>query len=274
MRPHGKYSEYVRGCRCEPCSRAAYRYEKSRRVRLMRGPLLRDPARLREHVANLRASGMTLEEIAHEAGYPSQNWLHPAVYTSTQVRARTEERILAVKPRVGNGLVDATGSRRRLQALAVMGWSLREVEKLCDYRAPFLCTVRKGDVEQLRAISAASITSAYDSLAMRVGGSTQSKALAKRRGWVSPLAWDDEEIDDPAAKPHTPKDVTIGHGRPLEYLLEDYQHTWDHHGGDVVMAAERIGMKPEALYQRLLRARRDGISVEFSAAGVHAGRAS
>lgn len=274
MSTHGKYSQYVRGCRCETCTRAAYRYEKSRRVRLMQGPLTRDPLRLREHVANLRANGMTLEEIAREAGYPSQNWIHPAVYTSTRVLARTEERILAVKPRVGNAPVDATGSRRRLQALAAMGWSLREVEELCDCNEPFLCMVRKGDVTQLRAISAASIASAYDSLAMRVGGSTQSRALAKRRGWLPPLAWDDDEIDDPKSTPHTPKDTSIGHGRPLEYLIEDYLDTWDHHRGEIVLAAERMGMKPEALYQRLLRARRDGMAISFDAANVHARSAS
>jgi hypothetical protein len=169
---------------------------------------------------------------------------------------------------------DATGSRRRLQALAAIGWSSLEVKEASGVSNGFLSAVRAGHHETLRPFFADKIAEAYDSLSMRVGPSTRARNLAQRKGWVPPLAWDDDEIDDPAAKPHTPKDVRIGHGRPLEYLLEDYQHTWDHHGGDVVMAAERIGMKPEALYQRLLRARRDGISVEFSAAGVHAERAS
>lgn len=44
-------------------------------------------------------------------------------------------------------------------------------------------------------------SAAYDVLWMRPGPSSQARALAARRGWVGPLAWDDEVIDDSAARP-------------------------------------------------------------------------
>jgi hypothetical protein len=49
--------------------------------------------------------------------------------------------------------------------------------------------------------TAGQVARVYDELAMTPGPSTRARDAAARRGWVPPLAWDDDEIDDPQARP-------------------------------------------------------------------------
>ena len=41
----------------------------------------------------------------------------------------------------------------------------------------------------------------YDRLSMTPGPSQEARDRAKRKGWRPPLAWDDDSIEDPEAKP-------------------------------------------------------------------------
>lgn len=108
------------------------------------------------------------------------------------------------------GHVDATGTRRRIQALAAMGWSANVIasrvgiseETLSKWRSATL--VSRGTAKK--------VARWYDELSMlnppvrdrweRYSvGSTKGRARAA--GWAPPLAWDEETIDDPTAVPET-----------------------------------------------------------------------
>jgi hypothetical protein len=98
------------------------------------------------------------------------------------------------------GAVDATGVRRRLQALGAIGWPSPEL-------AVKLGTTKQA-VEQLRhrqtvvfRTTADRITALYNELSMRPGPSAESRKRARLLGWPPPLAWDDDSLDDPRSCP-------------------------------------------------------------------------
>lgn len=110
-------------------------------------------------------------------------------------RHRKTEQILG-RPR----LLDATGTRRRLQALMANGWSSDElgarigytdgfgIRKLC--RNPF---VQRSTADRVKRL--------YDDLADLPGPSGRVRRWAAAQGFLVPLWWDEDTIDDPAYVP-------------------------------------------------------------------------
>jgi hypothetical protein len=119
--------------------------------------------------------------------------------------AREDARIMRKRHRHGRAqpaYVDATGTARRIQALSALGWrfadiadrygdiSYQSVQKLALMSRP---RVHRLTVDKVKAV--------YDELSMHRGPSEQTRRRAQRKGWKPPLAWDDDTIDDPKAKP-------------------------------------------------------------------------
>lgn len=97
--------------------------------------------------------------------------------------------------------VPAIGTRRRLQALAALGWSQREIARRLDVTQAqvHLWATDTGPTFVL-ATTAAPIAALYEQLCMTPGPAARTRAYAAAAGWAPPLAWDDD-IDDPAARP-------------------------------------------------------------------------
>ena len=105
-------------------------------------------------------------------------------------------------------LVDATGTRRRLQALAAAGWPLAEVGRRLGWRRS---RVRSAMCHRTVTLeTAARVSAVYDDLWDKRyapatfedrRGAAISRAYARRAGWAPPMAWDDDEIDDPKGRP-------------------------------------------------------------------------
>ena len=55
--------------------------------------------------------------------------------------------------------------------------------------------------DRVQRRTAEKVARLYDELSMVAGPSTRATTEAKRKGWAPPLAWDEEDLDDPAAKP-------------------------------------------------------------------------
>ena len=51
--------------------------------------------------------------------------------------------------------------------------------------------------------------------------------------------------------------------RPVMETVEDFKWTFSDHGGDLMVASQRLGMKPLTLAQALYRAKRRGVVVTF-----------
>lgn len=97
-------------------------------------------------------------------------------------------------------LVDATGTTRRLRALAAVGWSNSELGKRAGVDHSTVC--QWANSRRVRVATAATVRRLYEELSMTPGPSTKVRQLAAKRGWPPPLAWDDDRIDDPAARPN------------------------------------------------------------------------
>lgn len=113
-----------------------------------------EPARA--HVTMLRASGLGLKRIAALAGV-GHGALSKLVYgdsargmaPSSRIRPATERRILAVQPSLdvlgARRPVDGTGTRRRLQALVALGWSMTEVGRRLGWSPANACSLIGGN---------------------------------------------------------------------------------------------------------------------------------
>jgi hypothetical protein len=96
------------------------------------------------------------------------------------------------------GRVNAIPSRRRLRALAAIGYGLHAISSETGVKVQTLAMIRNRN-ERVGAATAAAIEDAYDRLHMRPGGGVQAARLARDKGWPPPLAWDD--IDNLRERP-------------------------------------------------------------------------
>lgn len=251
MSAHGTRSRYVAGCRCEPCAAANRKYASLRERYGWADQVAArwvDPCHAYAHILWLRTQGVGLRMISDQSGVARSTLAQLA--RRERISADTQARILAVLPTPSR--VDGTGTRRRLQALIAIGHTGASLADRIGWSRTNIWNLILGD-GLVSARTAAKVTSVYDQLWNQPGPSTRARNLAAKRGWPPPLAWDD--IEDPDAHP---LDVTRrSDKRSPQDWLEDYQDTWDHHGGNIELAAERLGTSSRHLYRML---RQSGLS--------------
>ncbi|MCD2263272.1 hypothetical protein K3888_11240 [Dietzia aurantiaca] len=194
-------------------------YEAHRRRMLAYGrwDSARVPAApVRAHYEALLAAGMSRNQISRVSGVkPDQldNLLRPRKdrggYPARIVFRRTADRVLAVEPpdraqvwrtAADGQRVDPTGTARRLQALVAIGHSQRSLAArlgvLESNMPPIVGGTRLATAGMARKVAAL-----FEELQLTPGDSVRARSMASRRGWMSPLAWDEDTIDDPAAAP-------------------------------------------------------------------------
>jgi len=258
---HGTLTAYGRhGCRCEPCRATSARHSKEwRRDTYLGISRLVDARPLRDHVAELMAAGMSFKAIALAAGWSSRNALAESM-TRDRVMPRTLARVLAVRIDSDNrrdAYVDATGSRRRLQALAVNGWSTRSLATRLGHKHPTTVQdIASGKTPTIRLRSMDAIRDLYEQLWDQPGPSERTAAIAKGKGWLPALAWDDDLIDDPG---HEPEDVRRGtsRGGGTGVTLEDIVEAREQGYLSAQQVAWRLGVSRHAVHQILSRADRE-----------------
>lgn len=163
---------------------------------------------VRRHVEELLAGGMTYTAIAERAGV-SVTTVEDAGREQSEVHRVTAEAILGV-PLTPHpeGQIDATGTRRRLQALATLGWSQNAIvaESVHTGTPLTLSVVRyimAGTSPTVRVRTRDAVASLYERCSMiRPAPSravSMARAIARREGYLPPLAWND--IDDPNEQP-------------------------------------------------------------------------
>jgi hypothetical protein len=163
------------------------------------------------HVRALRDLGWTYEQIARRAGVSTWVPHRAATGHTRQLWMDREAALLSVplEPRASHRGVDPTGTRRRVQALAWMGWPCREVARRAATTQPSLSTL----IQPHRRISyslAQKVARVYEELSGTPGPSPMAAAKARGAGFAPPLAWDDDTIDDPAAGPVGIRRCSVG----------------------------------------------------------------
>lgn len=118
--------------------------------------------------------------------------------------AREAWRVYAKRRREGRlpaALVPALGTVRRLRALMALGWPSPQLAGRTGMATEQVLRLVAGGRERVRRGTAAAVARLYDELSMRPGPSTRTRLRATARGWMPPLAWDEDSLDDPAAVP-------------------------------------------------------------------------
>jgi hypothetical protein len=100
-------------------------------------------------------------------------------------------------------LIDPTGTVRRINGLYALGWTAAQIGERCGRGREWARHVRRSPMISTR--TAGLIAAAYDALSMTIPAgpyAERGRREAAAKGYLPPLAWDDDTIDDPAARPH------------------------------------------------------------------------
>jgi hypothetical protein len=105
-------------------------------------------------------------------------------------------------------LINSTGTTRRIHALMAIGWSAADQAQAAGWPHPnFVLNICAR--QSVRRATARKVAAMYDLLSMTPGPNERTRKYAKRVGYLPPLAWDDETIDDPNALPMTERAVDV-----------------------------------------------------------------
>lgn len=263
-RQHGDRAKYVvEKCRCDLCRKACRDYERQRTRNRAYGKVAYiDAEPARQHVRSLGAQGMGWKRVARSAGLsPSTVWKlmygNPTIgrAPNKRVRAATANAILAVKLDLADGaIIDATGTTRRIQALVALGWSQSKIAAQLGIAPPNFTALVHGRSNTTVA-TARAVAELYDDWSMSPPPAqshrdkisvSRSKRHAQIAGWAPPLAWDEDQLDDPEATPDL--------GQPSKRdVVEDYDWLVSN-GESAESAAQIVGISPESVERARARA--------------------
>lgn len=235
---------------------------------------------VRVYVQELMAAGLSLPAISARTGvkigvFQALLYGNKRRALSEKIRTEHAEAILAFRPTLDDwpddASVDATGSKRRLQALAVRGFPTTRVAAFIGTHERNFHRVMRRASKTTSAATARLIRDAYDNLWDRDPAelgipepfARRTRDAAERQGWDGPLAWDDETIDDPKAKPCRGRRQDTGidmakvlrafDGTPLDLTGQERTAAIEYGARTLDMPFERIaehlGMEYEAVKQ-------------------------
>lgn len=164
------------------------------------------------HLNELRAKGLGVVRIAQLTGLHRQTVQKIGFAGRKLVSRRVAEAILALpipeespspfSEMIAPGaMIPSVGTMRRLQALAVMGYDLTYLAERLGMKFQQVSYLRLGRSKKVQIRTARKVAELFEELQMTPGPSAETKRIAERNRWYPPLAWDEETIDDPDAKP-------------------------------------------------------------------------
>lgn len=218
---HGDYGyANKQKCTCEPCLVARRRYQKRLAFDHAQGGSRRvDVTPVREHLQMLMDAGLSIHQIASATNptvfastiynilYGNRNTGRPVEWLRNR---DTADRLLAVTYEAAAAipaLVPMVGVHRRIQALAYMGHSKTVLARELGITESAVHDYMKRDT--CLSSTVAEIHEVYQRLAMVHGDSERLRWQSRKRGWMPPMAWDEDTIDDPDAEPDLASVVCI-----------------------------------------------------------------
>jgi hypothetical protein len=213
------------GADAVPCSHGEYERWRTRQIAYGRWEPWADATVVRAHIRRLRSARASYEAIASAAG-TSPMTVHRIERGERQVagrrragrqqgrvRADVARRLLAVDPAAVAQVAvrrDATGTRRRLQAMIALGHPSAALARHLDVAPRTVVRIIFGTTSTVRSGLHAVVCDLYDQLwdvtpPERTLGERKAaaaaRALAASHGWPAPMGLDDARIDDPAYRP-------------------------------------------------------------------------
>ncbi|MEJ1087028.1 hypothetical protein WDU99_01710 [Microbacterium sp. Mu-80] len=236
--PHNNTCYLRHGCRDHVCKARRAEGERLRRREKAYGTYTRalvDAGPVRQHLAWLREHGMGAKYIAAASGvsftvitgiiWRSRDRNTGELTHRKRIRSDTAARLLAVRPDLNlladGAFIDATGYRRRLQALVAHGWTLPAIARTTNGEVSEFRLSRWIHANLITAANARTIITIFDRLELATPPHTtaqerawaqRARRLAMRRRWAPALAWDDIDTDP------TPPAVEQSTGNPLDEI--------------------------------------------------------
>ncbi|MEX3644494.1 hypothetical protein [Mycolicibacterium porcinum] len=183
-----------------------------------------DAEPVREHVQALIDAGLSRRRICHLAGISRRSFhsLLNGVAAENLGPARTvaghnADRLLAV-PLPGPSvhritdpgqLVPADGTVRRLRSLVAIGYRQADLCRRIGVSKDNGGRVFRGEHPTVRARFACRVDDLFQELQLTPGPHNASRDRAARLGWLPPLAWDEDTIDNPYAAPDLGRDERV-----------------------------------------------------------------
>lgn len=225
-----------------------------------------DAGKAEAHVrALVTRHGLTLRGIADAAG------ISPYIVSNLNrglkagLHRDTEKALLAVTPEAvrarpnSEGMVPNIGGRRRIQALMAMGWRHQDLTPMLGINTANIIH-QQGEWFTKRKHDA--IKGLYDRLWDKRGpATTLSINRVIKAGYAPPLAWDDDTIDDPNARPDLGARVYAqgmapeGAIRRADAVIEDVEFLINS-GSTWHEILQRLNTNHDALEKLLYRAHR------------------
>lgn len=212
-------------CRCVECREQARRRAAERRKLQAYGRWdsgLVDAEPIREHVRALQAAGMGWKRIAEVSGV-GNTAISQLIYgrkgsnkdprkgeVVKRIKREKAEKILAVQPELENlrsgALVDSRGFRRRVEALMCVGWSMsKQAAALGLNRGNFGVMMTRSQVTVKHHLAMVDLFERWWNAEPPRGNKfdliayNRTRNLARERGYVAPLGWEDIDADDAPA---------------------------------------------------------------------------
>lgn len=189
---------------------------------------------------------MSIQDISNRSGMSYSTIIEVGAGRCERIYRITEESILGVEPPgdkwnpIGDSPIDVTGSRRRLQALAVQGFSLSFLREKTGLARSYIGEIRSGPKKTVMVSRFRLVRDVHDEfwdidpveVGLKTSAVVRMKTWAEKNKWLPTEAWDD--IDDPNCKPtpKTPRYVA---------LTEDYQELIQYRGNERSDVAKRLG---------------------------------
>jgi transcriptional regulator with XRE-family HTH domain len=216
-------------------------------------------AQLRRRLETLLAAGVPAAQIVLDAGINRQTiqWIlsgraEAGVPPGYRIGWAHAARIRAIPIPAGlhagapdYSLVAAVGTVRRLRALVAAGHPVAELAERLGVGQETVAGLLDDRADGVVAALARSVASMFDALQMRPGTSQAAKKFAASRGWLPPLAWDEEALDDPEATAHR------GGGKRTGFV--ELYTEMRMLGFSDQRIAERLGVKPASLLRQIDR---------------------
>lgn len=164
------------------------------RYRSMARAELVDATPAREHIAGLIDVGMTVRMIARGAGisdYPVRTLI---AGTTRELRRPCSDALRSVTPRPHPQQAEVLpfGARRRIEALAVVGWSQQAVAEGAGILERTVQRIASGTTPRILWSTHAAIAAVYDGATISpTDGAARARARARRLGFIHPALWDD-----------------------------------------------------------------------------------
>lgn len=213
---HGMASCARYGCERLECRRANTRARKVCHVEIHRGRRATvDAGPAVTHARLLVAAGRPAQEIAQVSGVSHGTVYNLLTGRCERIYRTTSDAVLAIPASRGHrpsleGLVDATPTRRRLQALSARGFTLDVLATGLGVTTETVGGIRQNRRPMVRVSLQQTVADLYarwwiaDPLEHGVSVWARNYAMshARKKQWAPPAAWDDDHIADPAARPY------------------------------------------------------------------------